>query len=480
MKRNQWITVPALALLLMGAGSVHVYAQQNFESKRPAIEKRHFSSKAVEQLIAEVKDAIADPKLKWMFENCYPNTLDTTVKFQMKGKKPDTFVITGDIEAMWLRDSSAQVWPYLQLLKQDKELQLLVAGLINRQAQCILLDPYANAFNDGPKGSYWETDNTQHMIKELHERKWEIDSLCYPIRVAYYYWLLTGDTSVFDADWHKAMQLVVKTFKEQQRKDGLGPYSFMRDCDRPTDSQINGGFGAPVKPVGLIVSAFRPSDDATQYGFLIPSNMFAVVSLRQLAEIENKVYGNANFAGQCLELASEVDEAIQKYGVVNHPVAGKIYAFEVDGFGNSLCMDDANVPSLLGAPYLGYCKVDDVLYQNTRKFVWSDNNPYFFKGKAGEGIGGPHVGLDYAWPMSIIMKGLTTGNTAELKECLTLLRNTDGDTGFMHESFHVDNPAKFTRSWFAWTNTLFGELIVKIYHEHPELLKTEFKYMTKI
>ena len=474
MKRNQWITVPALALLLMGAGSVHAYAQQSFESKRPAIEKRHFSSKAVEQLIAEVKDAITDPKLKWMFENCYPNTLDTTVKFQMKGKKPDTFVITGDIEAMWLRDSSAQVWPYLQLLKQDKELQLLVAGLINRQAQCILLDPYANAFNDGPKGSYWETDNTQHMIKELHERKWEIDSLCYPIRVAYYYWLLTGDTSVFDADWHKAMQLVVKTFKEQQRKDGLGPYSFMRDCDRPTDSQINGGFGAPVKPVGLIVSAFRPSEDATQYGFLIPSNMFAVVSLRQLAEIENKVYGNADFAGQCLDLASEVDEAIQKYGVVNHPVAGKIYAFEVDGFGNSLCMDDANVPSLLGAPYLGYCKVDDALYQNTRKFVWSDNNPYFFKGKAGEGIGGPHVGLDYAWPMSIIMKGLTTGDAAELKECLTLLRNTDADTGFMHESFHVDNPAKFTRSWFAWTNTLFGELIVKIYHEHPELLKTEF------
>ena len=474
MKRDQWITVPALALLLMGAGSVHAYAQQSFESKRPAIEKRHFSSKAVEQLIAEVKDAITDPKLKWMFENCYPNTLDTTVKFQMKGKKPDTFVITGDIEAMWLRDSSAQVWPYLQLLKQDKELQLLVAGLINRQAQCILLDPYANAFNDGPKGSYWETDNTQHMIKELHERKWEIDSLCYPIRVAYYYWLLTGDTSVFDTDWHNAMQLVVKTFKEQQRKDGLGPYSFTRDCDRPTDSQINSGFGAPVKPVGLIVSAFRPSDDATQYGFLIPSNMFAVVSLRQLAEIENKVYGNADFAGQCLDLASEVDEAIQKYGVVNHPVAGKIYAFEVDGFGNSLCMDDANVPSLLGAPYLGYCKVDDALYQNTRKFIWSDNNPYFFKGKAGEGIGGPHVGLDYAWPMSIIMKGLTTGDAAELKECLTLLRNTDADTGFMHESFHVDNPAKFTRSWFAWTNTLFGELIVKIYREHPELLKTEF------
>ena len=474
MRNKQWITIPAFALMLAFGGMNTTQAQQSFESKRPAVEKRHFTSKAVEKLIVQVKDAIKDQKLKWMFENCYPNTLDTTVKFKMKGKKPDTFVITGDIDAMWLRDSSAQIWPYLQLLSQDKELQLLIAGLIHRQAECILLDPYANAFNDGPKGSFWESDNTQHMIKELHERKWEIDSLCYPIRVAYYYWMLTKDDSVFDANWHKAMQLAVKTLKEQQRKDNLGPYSFRRTCDKPTDTQINEGYGAPVKPVGLIVSAFRPSDDATQYGFLIPSNMFAVVSLRQLAEIETKVLKNDAFAKECLDLASEVDGAIQKYGVVNHPVVGKIYAFEVDGFGNSLCMDDANVPSLLGAPYLGYCKANDPLYQNTRNFVWSENNPYFFKGKAGEGIGGPHCGLNYAWPMSIIMKGLTSNNPAELKECLTLLRNTDAGTGFMHESFHVDNPEKFSRSWFAWTNTLFGELIVKIYHEHPELLKSTF------
>ena len=351
----------------------------------------------------------------------------------------------------------------------------MIAGLNNRQTACILLDPYANAFNDGPKGSYWESDMTQKMRKELHERKWEIDSLCYPIRVAYFYWLLTGDTSVFDAQWHEAMQLVVKTFKEQQRKDNLGPYSFMRDCDRPTDSQINGGFGAPVKPVGLIFSAFRPSDDATQYGFLIPSNMFAVVSLRQLAEIETKVLKNTEFAAGCSALADEVDAAIQKYGVVNHPVAGKVYAFEVDGYGNSYCMDDANVPSLLAAPYLGYCAQDDPLYQNTRKLVWSENNPYFFKGKDGEGIGGPHVGLDYAWPMSMIIKGLTTNDAAEIKECLTHLCNTDADTGFMHESFHVNDHHKFTRSWFAWTNTLFGELVVKAYRECPEILKDTYK-----
>lgn len=476
MKKHNWILGIVLACSLSHArsGFSQTSTDEKYESKRPTVADRHFTSEVVEKLIEQIKQDITDPKLRWMFENCYPNTLDTTVKFQIKNGRPDTFVITGDIHAMWLRDSSAQLWPYLQLMKDDKQLQALIAGLINRQAECILLDPYANAFNDGPIGSYWETDYTQPMKKELHERKWELDSLCYPIRIAYFYYLLTGDTSVFDSTWHNAMQLAVKTMKEQQRKNGNGPYSFARNCERPTDSQINGGFGAPIKPNGMIVSSFRPSDDATQYGFLVPSNMFAVVSLRQLAEIENKVYQHTEFAKECTDLSDEIDRAIQKYAIVNHPVCGKIYAFEVDGFGNSLCMDDANVPSLLAAPYLGYCSQDDPLYQNTRKFIWSDNNPYFFSGKSGEGVGGPHVGLNYAWPMSIIIKGLTTDDTNELKDCLTLLRNTDGNTGFMHESFNVNDDNDFTRSWFAWTNTLFGELIVKIHNNHPELLKTTF------
>lgn len=476
MKKHNWILGIVLACSLSHAtsGFSQTSTDEKYESKRPTVADRHFTSEVVEKLIEQISIDITDPKLRWMFENCYPNTLDTTVKFQIKNGRPDTFVITGDIHAMWLRDSSAQLWPYLQLMKDDKQLQALIAGLINRQAECILLDPYANAFNDGPIGSYWETDYTQPMKKELHERKWELDSLCYPIRIAYFYYLLTGDTSVFDSTWHNAMQLAVKTMKEQQRKNGNGPYSFARNCERPTDSQINGGFGAPIKPNGMIVSSFRPSDDATQYGFLVPSNMFAVVSLRQLAEIENKVYQHTEFAKECTDLSDEIDRAIQKYAIVNHPVCGKIYAFEVDGFGNSLCMDDANVPSLLAAPYLGYCSQDDPLYQNTRKFIWSDNNPYFFSGKSGEGVGGPHVGLNYAWPMSIIIKGLTTDDTNELKDCLTLLRNTDGNTGFMHESFNVNDDNDFTRSWFAWTNTLFGELIVKIHNNHPELLKTTF------
>ena len=446
---------------------------KEYASQRPALANRNFTSTAVESTIQSVKPKIKDKKLRWMFENCFPNTLDTTVRFKTKNGKPDTFVITGDIDAMWLRDSSAQVWPYLPLMKSDKQLQNLIAGLINRQIDCILIDPYANAFNDGPTGSYWETDNTQHMVKELHERKWEIDSLCYPIRLAYNYWLLTGDTSVFDENWQAAMKLVVQTFKEQQRKKNLGPYSFSRDCDRPTDSQINNGWGAPTKPVGLIVSSFRPSDDATQYGFLIPSNMFAVVSLRQLAEIENSVYKNAAFADECIELANEVDAAINKYGIVSHPVCGDIYAFEVDGFGNALFMDDANIPSLLSAPYLGYCTANNPVYANTRNFIWSENNPYFFKGNAGEGVGGPHIGLDYIWPMSIIMKALTSDDKEEIRTCLTQLRNTDGNTGFMHEAFHSADASDFTRNWFAWANTLFGELILKTYNEYPELLNQD-------
>ena len=474
MSRRRFLQTGGLALAALAMHPMDSLAaaggSSSYKSLRPAPDKRRFTSKAVEAVIAETKPKIKDEKLRWMFENCFPNTLDTTVKHTMKDGKPDTFVITGDIEAMWLRDSSAQVWPYLPLMKDDEPLRRLVEGLIRRQSECICIDPYANAFNDGPIGSYWETDHTQHMVKELHERKWEIDSLCYPIRLAHRYWKLTGDTAPFDDRWHEAMKLVVKTFREQQRKEGLGPYSFQRDCDRPTDSQINNGWGAPVKPVGLIVSAFRPSDDATQYGFLVPSNMFAVVSLRQLAEMERTIRRDEAFASQCQALAEEVDEAIRRHAIVDHPVCGRVYAFEVDGFGNALCMDDANVPSLLAAPYLGYCSAKDVIYRNTRKLIWSGNNPYFFRGTAGEGVGGPHVGLNYAWPMSIIMKAFTTDDADEVRDCLRMLRDTDGGTGFMHESFHVNDAKDFTRSWFAWTNTLFGELVLHTVREYPTLL----------
>ena len=440
--------------------------------QRPKEKDRLFKSDAVEKKIKEIKSMLKNPYLAWMFENCFPNTLDTTVHFRKLNGKPDTFVYTGDIHAMWLRDSGAQVWPYVQLANNDPKLKEMLEGVIRRQFLCINIDPYANAFNDGPVGGHWQSDLTD-MKMELHERKWEIDSLCYPIRLAYHYWQVTGDASIFDEVWLEAIGNVLKTFKEQQRKDGVGPYNFQRRTERALDTLNNNGNGAPVKPVGLIVSSFRPSDDATTLQFLVPSNFFAVTSLRKASEILEKVNKNEAMASECKALADEVETALKKYATYNHPEFGTIYAFEVDGFGNHLLMDDANVPSLLAMAYLGDVDINDPIYQNTRRFVWSDSNPYFFKGKAGEGIGGPHVAYDMVWPMSIMMKAFTSQNDQEIKDCVRMLMNTDAGTGFMHESFHKDDPKNFTRAWFAWQNTLFGELIIKLVNDGKlELLNT--------
>ena len=303
------------------------------------------------------------------------------------------------------------------------------------------------------------------MKPELHERKYEIDSLCYPLRLAYQYWKVTGDASIFDDLWIDVCQKVLKTFKEQQRKNGRGPYKFLRVTDRQLDTVNNGGWGAPVKPVGLIASVFRPSDDATTLLFLVPSNFMAVTTLKKMADVLTTVNHQPALAKECNDLANEVHNALMKYAIYNHPKYGKIYAYEVDGFGNQLLLDDANVPSLLAMPYLGDVSLDDPIYQNTRRFVWSDDNPYFFKGKAGEGIGGPHIGYDMAWPMSIMMKAFTSTDDKEIKDCIQMLMDTDADTGMIHESFNVNNASDYTRPWFAWQNTLFGELILKLVDE---------------
>lgn len=436
-----------------------------FVSRRPPVAERLFISEAVEAQIERVKSLLTNPKLAWMFENCFPNTLDTTVHFRTDSiGRPDTFVYTGDIHAMWLRDSGAQVWPYVALATSDPNLKRMIEGVIRRQFNSIVLDPYANAFNDGPTGGEWMTDITA-MRPEVHERKWEIDSLCYPIRLAYEYWKRTGDSSIFDETWLQAIDAILRTFIEQQRLDRTTPYTFMRRTERALDTLSNNGLGAPVSGCGLIASSFRPSDDATTFQYLIPSNFFAVTSLRKAAEILSDVNADDTRAASCIGLADEVASALDRYAKYTHPEFGTIYAFEVDGFGNHNLMDDANVPSLLAMPYLGDVDPTDPVYQNTRRFVWSHSNPYFFLGTASEGIGGPHVGYGMAWPMSIMMKAFTATSDDEIAACLRQLLATDASTGFIHESFDVNNPDNFTRPWFAWQNTLFGELILHLIDE---------------
>ena len=474
MKRRKFLEQVAVGGLALSVPNI--ISAKSFSSKYPTVrvpkEERRFTSAVIEDTIQKLQNDLKDKELGWMFGNCFPNTLDTTVFYKEINHRPDTFVITGDIHAMWLRDSSAQVWPYLPFLNKDKDLKALVAGVINRQSSCILIDPYANAFNDGPTGSEWDSDLTD-MKPEIHERKYELDSLCYPIRLAYGYWKETGDVNPFDETWMSAMKLAVDTMRVQQRKDGKGPYHFMRKTTRATDTLPGNGYGNPVLPVGLIVSSFRPSDDATIFPFLIPSNLFAVKSLRQLAEMSQRIKGETDFAEDCRQLAEEVERAVAEYAVNRFLNFGKIYAFEVDGFGNRLYIDDSNIPSLLSLPYLESVDRKDRTYRNTRDFLMSKNNPYFYRGDAANGNGSPHTPDNYIWPMSIIMRAMTSNDIVEIRNCLRWLKNTHGGTGFMHESFDKDNPENYSRSWFAWANTLFGELILKIYAAYPEMMKRE-------
>ncbi len=441
-----------------------------FTSRRPPRNERRFTSKAVEAEIARVKAKIADPQLAWLFENCYPNTLDTTVRTGTVDGKPDSFIITGDIDAMWLRDSSAQLQTYVHLTPRDADLRRLFIGALQRQARCILIDPYANAFMADPTAtsSLPAINDRTDMRPGVAERKWEIDSLCYPMRLSHAYWTATHDKTPFDALWAKAMAQAVATLREQQRKDGPGPYHFQRIDPSPTETLMFGGHGAPTRKVGLIHSGFRPSDDACVFPFLIPSNLFAVSALRMLAQVLNEARGDAAAARDCAALADEVEAALRAHGQIDDGQGGRVWAFEVDGYGNAIFMDDANVPSLSGLPLLGAADRTDALWRRTAALAWSERNPYFFTGSAAQGIGGPHIGMDMIWP--IITRALNSDEDGVIGQCLGWLVATHGGTGFMHESFHKDDPTRFTRSWFAWANGLFGDLILDLERRKPALL----------
>jgi meiotically up-regulated gene 157 (Mug157) protein len=474
--RRRDVMTGAAALAVTASVPRAAAAAAPLVSKRPPRGQRRFVSPAVEAEIARVKAKIADPELAWLFENCYPNTLDTTVKIGTVDGKPDAFVITGDIEALWLRDSSAQMQTYVHLAPKDAALRRVFTGLIARQARCILIDPYANAFMEDPTARSnlgARTDQTD-MKPGVAERKWEIDSLCYPMRLAHGYWTATRDKTPFDDLWAKAMRRAVATFREQQRKDGKGPYHFQRLNVSPTETLMFEGYGAPTRKVGLIHSMFRPSDDACLYPFLIPSNLFAVSALRMLATVQREARGDMAGATDSEALATEVEAALRAHGRMPDGQGGEVWAYEVDGFGNAIFMDDANVPSLSGLPLLGAADRSDPLFRRTAALAWSDRNPYFFTGTAARGIGGPHIGLDMIWPMSIITHAMNSDDDAVIRQCLAWLKTTHGGTGFMHESFNKDDPGKFTRSWFAWANGLFGELILDLERRKPALLAARY------
>lgn len=414
---------------------------------------------SIQDVLAEADTALAHrPKLLKLFKNCFPNTLETTTKLLDDGT---TFVITGDIPASWLRDSVEQVIHYVPFAKEDKDLQRIIGGLIKRHVQYVRIDPYANAFNESANDWHWNKNDGTEMSPWVWERKFEIDSLCFVVRLAYLYWKETQLTDIFDQNFREAMEEIVKVFRTEQVHMEQSPYTFARDNGIPHDSLQNKGKGMPVNYTGMVWSGFRSSDDACDFHYNIPGNMFAVVALRQMGEFFEWIFRDQDYVRELKGLEQEIDRGIQLYGIYRHPEFGPIYAYETDGFGNYCLMDDAGTPGLMSIPYLGYVSTDDSIYQNTRRFALSKENPFYYEGTAAKGIGSPHTPPNYIWHMALSMQGLTSSTKEEKLELIQMLENTDADTGFMHEGFHADDPTVFTRKWFAWSNSLFSQLVYK-------------------
>lgn len=395
-----------------------------------------------------------DEEVYKLFENCFLNTYKTTLKTDEQG----VFVITGDIPAMWLRDSSAQIRPYLTVAKEDEQVAELIKGVIHRQWEYILHDPYANAFNQGPSGKGHQEDITE-MSPLVWERKYEVDSLCYPIQLTYLYWKATGDNSILTDRLKEVIKAIYNLWKVEQQHEEKSPYSFERKDCRVSDTLLRDGKGGDSVETGMTWSGFRPSDDACLYGYLIPANMFAYVSLGYAQELLEEM-GEDCLKDSVNLLAQDIKNGIEKYGKIQHPVFGEIYVYETDGKGNVNLMDDANVPSLLSIPYLGYTSIDDPTYLNTRNFILSRHNPYYYEGDVASGVGSPHTPDHYAWHIALAIQGMTAVEKEEKSKILELFKTTHGSTYYMHEGFDVDNPKRFTREWFAWANSMFSEFVL--------------------
>ncbi|WP_190288380.1 glycoside hydrolase family 125 protein [Lactococcus protaetiae] len=401
------------------------------------------------------------------FNQSFSNTLETTVRRYDDGS---TFLLTGDIPAMWLRDSTAQLRPYLVLAKEDEDILKLIAGLVQKQFFFINLDPYANAFNEAANGAGHQTDHTNFNENRdwIWERKYEIDSLCYPVQLAYLLYKNTGWTAHFDKNFVNGVKKILEVFKTELNHE-QSPYRFIRDTERKEDTLTREGRGAEVAYTGMTWSGFRPSDDVCEYGYLVPSNMFAVVILGYIKSIFSEIIENTELAREADELQRTIQQGLDEFAKAKNEAGQEIWAYDVDGLGHQAIMDDSNVPNLIAAPYLGYCDSEDELYLNTRKTMLSKENPYYYEGKFARGIGSSHTPENYVWPIALAMEGMTTKNKLEKERILNHLVATDAGTHLMHEGFDVDNPDHYTREWFSWANMMFCELVMDYFDIRVEI-----------
>jgi len=498
--------------------------------QRPSILCRTFESAQVEETIDYMKSNMIDQDLAEIFENAFPNTIDTTIRWHTDGSQvidvderesivghqwqgPQSFIVTGDINAEWLRDSTNQLAQYQRLAKKDPAIHNLILGAINTQAEFVIESPYSNAFQPPPpsglEASYGiGTQDAVHPASDpsrVFESKYELDSLAAFLSLGNQFYNHTGSTLFLTSRWYTALDTLLTTLDEQSQSTfdpesgslGLNMYYFNRHTDSGTETLNLRGHGNPLNSgTGLVRSAFRPSDDACILQFLIPANAMMVVELRRTATILS-VAGKTTLSKDLLSRAKSIEEGIYKHGVVEHKAFGKVFAYEVDGYGSAIFMDDANVPSLLSLPLLGFIDRDDKLYQNTRKMILSrKGNPYYLEGLAFKGIGGPHIGLRSAWPISVLVQAMTSDDDEEIKSCLKLVKRAS-PLGVIHESVNVDNERDYTRKchylffrfffflferiscvvddliigpWFAWANSVFAQTILDLAERKPHLL----------
>lgn len=409
----------------------------------------------VQQAVRRLDD-LGDPRLGRILTRCLDDTLARTIRPMPDGT---AFVVTGDIPAMWLRDSSTQLMPYLALLEDNAALQDLVLAVLRRQFQQIARNPYANAFNAEPSGRAHDPDD---LCEDpwVWEAKYEVDSLAFPLLLARRFWAATGRTDHVAATLRTA-RTAIEVWRTEQDHEHRSTYRFLRRNCPPSDTLPDAGRGTPVARTGMTWSGFRPSDDACAYGYNIPANLCAAAALDGTAELA-RLTGDTQLARDADQLASELRTAVLRHGTVHHPEHGVIYAYEVDGHGSTVLMDDANMPGLLSLPLVANIPATDPVYLATRGFVLSSANPTWHRGTAAEGIGSPHTPDGHIWPIAIAVQGLTSTDRAERHSALHTLLATDAGTGQMHESFHKDDPQRFTRPWFSWANAMYAELALDV------------------
>ncbi|KAJ1789902.1 hypothetical protein LPJ59_005262 [Coemansia sp. RSA 2399] len=458
-------------------------------SMRPPPRCRTFSNPTIEQVVKNVTSLIRDPDWKQLFTNTFTNTLDTTVAWHDPSTaEPYTFLITGDITAQWIRDSTNQIIAYIPYASSDPAIAKLVLGLVNMQAEELLGYPYGNAFQPPVRSGLAPSENSigldiavkpRYDNNTVFEAKFEIDSFASFFQLSTTYWQATGDTKFLNTkSWKLAVAGILAVIKQQQQPT----YSASSRVNRPlveysrltwsaTETQFGGGMGNPAKYTGMVKTLFRPSDDATMFPFLVPANAFLAVELSGLGKMLSTLGVYADIAQEALDLAKEIRRGVLEYGTAVHPKYGRVFAYETDGYGSTLIMDDANGPSLLSLPFLGFIDTHDPLYRNTRNMILSpDYNPWYFTGPYIHGIGSPHTGFTKVWPMAVIVRGLTSDNETEVRECLDQLKTSTAGLGLMHESVSVANPADFTRSWFAWCNSLVGLFVIDALARFPGII----------